>query len=77
MDSILVHSGIMKTTVDVPDDELADAMWVAKASSKREAIVMTIREFNRRRRLSALTRHAGTCRDLMPFAANQVTGTLA
>lgn len=65
MDSILVQSGIMKTTVDIPDDELADAMRFAKASTKREAIVMAIREFNQRRRLSALTRHAGTCDELI------------
>jgi Arc/MetJ family transcription regulator len=65
MDSILEQSGIMKTTVDIPDDELKDAMRFAKAATKREAIVMAIREFNQRRRMSALTRHAGSCAHLI------------
>ena len=55
----------MKTTVDIPDDELEDAMRFANASTKREAIVMAIREFNQRRRMAALTRHAGTCSNLI------------
>lgn len=55
----------MKTTVDIPDDELADAMRFAKASTKREAIVLAIREFNQRRRMAALARHAGSCADLV------------
>jgi hypothetical protein len=54
----------MKTTVDIPDDELKDAMRFSKASTKREAIVMAIREFNQRRRMAALARHAGTCKRL-------------
>ncbi|MDP1571139.1 MAG: type II toxin-antitoxin system VapB family antitoxin [Vicinamibacterales bacterium] len=55
----------MKTTVDIPDDELADAMRFTKAATKREAIVTAIVEFNRRRRMAELTRRAGTCVDLM------------
>lgn len=51
----------MKTTVDVPAEELAEVMRHAKASTKREAILMAIREFNQRRRKADLLRHAGTC----------------
>jgi Arc/MetJ family transcription regulator len=65
MDSTLVDNGIMKTTVDIPEDELKDAMRFANAATKREAIVMAIREFNQRRRMAALTRHAGTCTNLI------------
>lgn len=50
----------MKTTVDIPDRELADAMRFTRARTKREAIVTAIMDFNRRRRISALARHAGT-----------------
>jgi Arc/MetJ family transcription regulator len=51
----------MKTTVDIPEKELADAMRFAGADTKREAIVTAIREYNHRRRLGALVKHAGTC----------------
>ena len=61
----LPYNGIMKTTVDIPDSDLADAMRFTKAKTKREAIVTAIQEFNRRRRMAELTRHAGTCKDLM------------
>jgi hypothetical protein len=49
----------MKTTVDIPDTELQDVMRFTRAATKREAIVIAIAEFNRRRRMAALTRHAG------------------
>lgn len=55
----------MKTSVDIPEDELAEAMRYAKASTKREAIVMAIREFNQRRRMADLARHAGSCANLV------------
>jgi hypothetical protein len=54
----------MKTTVDIPDRELADAMRFTRARNKREAIVTAIMEFNRRRRMAALVCHAGTCPQL-------------
>ena len=55
----------MKTTVDIPEDELQDAMRFTQARTKREAIVTAITEFNRRRRMAELARHAGTCPELM------------
>ena len=55
----------MKTTVDIPERDLADAMRFAGATTKREAIVAAIREYNQRRRLAALARHAGTCDTLV------------
>jgi hypothetical protein len=55
----------MKTTVDIPDRELADAMRFTRARTKREAIVTAIMDFNRRRRISALARHTGTLDTLM------------
>jgi hypothetical protein len=56
----------MKTTVDIPDEELRDAMRFTRARTKREAIVTAITEFNQRRRMAELTKHAGTCPDLSP-----------
>jgi Arc/MetJ family transcription regulator len=55
----------MKTTVDIPDEDLADAMRFTRAKTKRQAIVTAIQEFNRRKRMAELIKHAGTCKDLL------------
>ncbi len=55
----------MKTTVDIPDQELADAIRFTNAKTKREAIVGAIVYFNRRMRMAELTRFGGTCPDLV------------
>ena len=57
--------GIMKTTVDIPDKELADAMKFTRARSKREAIVTAITEFNQRRRMADLVKYSGTSHSLI------------
>lgn len=48
----------MKTTVDIPDRELEDAIGFAKAKTGREAA-------GRRMCLAELALYAGTCSDLM------------
>jgi len=55
----------MKTTIDIPDGELADAIRFTNARTKREAVVVAIADFNRRMRMAELIKHAGTCEDLM------------
>ena len=55
----------MKTTIDIPEAELADAIRFTKAKTKRDAIVGAVADFNRRMRMSELTRYAGTCADLI------------
>ena len=55
----------MKTTVDIPDQELKDVMRFTQATTKREAIVTAIADFNRRRRMAALIEHAGKAGSLM------------
>ncbi|MCY4467283.1 MAG: type II toxin-antitoxin system VapB family antitoxin [Thiotrichales bacterium] len=64
-DSCCRYLCIMKTTVDIPDRELEDAMRFTNAKTKREAIVSAIEDFNRRMRLAALVRYAGSCPDLI------------
>jgi Arc/MetJ family transcription regulator len=59
------YDGIMKTTVDIPEGDLADAMRFTRAKTKREAIVAAIQDFNRRRRMAELVKHAGTCDNMM------------
>lgn len=50
----------MKTTIDIPDKELKDAMRFTGAATKREAVVTALKDFNRRQRMAALTKHFGT-----------------
>ena len=55
----------MKTTVDIPEDELLDAIRFTGAKTKREAVVGAISDFNRRKRMAELIRYAGTCTNLI------------
>ncbi len=55
----------MKITVDIPDADLEEAIRLTRARTKKEAIVTAIREFNRRRRMVELVKHAGTCDQLI------------
>ena len=61
----LPYSGIMKTSIDIPDEELRDLLRFTRAKTKREAIVTAIADFNQRRRMAALVKHSGTFRSLM------------
>lgn len=65
MESKCIKIGRMKTTVDIPDQELKDVMRFTQATTKREAIVTAIADFNRRRRMAALIEHAGKADSLM------------
>ena len=51
----------MKTTIDIPDRELEDAIRFTNAKTKREAIVIAVADFNRRIRMAELIKYAGTC----------------
>ena len=42
-----------------------DAMRFTHATTKREAIVTAVADYNRRQRMAALTRHLGTCPKLL------------
>ena len=56
----------MKTTVDIPETELKDAMRFTRAKTKREAVVTILEEFNRRQRMAELVNYAGTFSDTFP-----------
>lgn len=49
-------SGVMKTTVDIPDGDLADAMRFTRAKTQREAIVAAIQDLNMETRKSTVIR---------------------
>jgi Arc/MetJ family transcription regulator len=55
----------MKTTIDIPDGVLEEALQHSGAKTKREAVVTAVADYNRRQRMAALSRHLGSCRDLM------------
>ena len=55
----------MKTTIDIPENELSDVIRFTRAKTKREAVVTAVADFNRRRRMAELASYAGTCPDLM------------
>jgi len=64
-DSVRWNYGIMKTTVDIPEKELQEALRHTRAKTKREAIVTAIVDFNRRRRLAKLVQRLGTFEHFM------------
>ena len=55
----------MKTTIDIPNDELQEAIRLTGAKTKREAVVIALSEFNRRRRLQKLAEKFGTLEGFM------------
>ena len=56
----------MKTTIDIPDAALADAMRFTGAKTKREAVVKALVEYNRQQRVKDLVASFGT----LDFASN-------
>jgi len=55
----------MKTTVNIPDKMLRDAMRHTKAKTKREAIVKALEEMNRRHSQAELIKYFGKFESLM------------
>ena len=55
----------MKTTIDIPDNELKEVMRLTGAKTKKEAVVTAIKEFNRRRKLEKVLAKLGTFKDVM------------
>jgi hypothetical protein len=62
----------MKTTIDIPDSELRDAIRFTGAKTKREAVVTAIREFNRRKRAAEAVKMFGTFKSVA--ANNEIEG---
>ena len=59
----------MKTTIDIPEVILAEAMKFTGAKTKREAVVTAVERFNRLKRLERLNgRVRGQFRDFMTQA---------
>lgn len=55
----------VKTTVDIPEDELKEAMRHLGAKTKKEAVVTALEEFNRRRRIEWLLENMDAHEDVL------------
>jgi Bacterial antitoxin of type II TA system, VapB len=55
-----VYLDSMKTTIDIPDSALADAMRFTGATTKREAVVKALEAYNRQQRVQDLVASFGT-----------------
>ena len=55
----------MKTTIDIPENELKDALNFTLAKTKREAVVTALVDFNRRQRLKKMAQKLGTFEHFM------------
>jgi len=55
----------MKTTIDIPDNVLNDAMRYSGAATKREAVLAALEEFNRKRRLGKARQMLGTFKNMI------------
>jgi Arc/MetJ family transcription regulator len=56
----------MKTTIDIPEDMMAEVMKFTGAKTKREAVITAVERFNRLKRLEKLNaRVRGQFRDFM------------
>ena len=56
----------MKTTIDIPDSALADAMRFSGAKTKREAVLTALEAYIRQQRVKDLVANFGT----LEFASN-------
>jgi Bacterial antitoxin of type II TA system, VapB len=65
----------MKTTIDIPEEVLADAMRFTGAKTKREAVLKALDEFNRRQKVEALLKLAGTFPDFPTHEELEVVDT--
>jgi hypothetical protein len=50
----------MKTTIDIPEEMLSEAIRHAGVKTKREAVVACVSEFNQRHRMAELVGLLGT-----------------
>jgi len=59
----------MKTTIDIPDETLREAIRLTGSKTKRDAVVTAVDAFNRQRRLEELAeRLHGSCPGIMTQA---------
>ncbi len=65
VDSKFIYFRIMKTTIDIPDNELSAAMHFTGAKTKRAAVVAALVDFNRRHRMAELIKYSGSFKGML------------
>ena len=55
----------MKTTIDIPVNELNDLISFTHTKTKKDAVLLAIREFNRKNKMKRLSSMLGTFKDFM------------
>ena len=58
----------MRVTIDIPDELMGEAIKHSGASTERQAVLIALEEYNRRRQ-ARLVKHLGTFRDFMTARA--------
>lgn len=62
----MVYTGSMKTTIDIPEEVLAETIKHTRAKTKREAILTAVQKYNKLHRLAKLNaRIRGSFKDFM------------
>jgi len=56
----------MKTTIDIPENSLSEAMKYAGTTKKRDAVLACVDEYNQRHRMAELVKLLGTFGDDFP-----------
>lgn len=65
MDSGWGDVGSMKTTIDIPYETLQEAFRFTGAKTKKEAVLLALDDFNRRKRMAAAARLLGQSETFM------------
>jgi len=55
----------MKTTIDLPESEMKEALRHTGAKTKTEAVSLAVADYNRRQRLARLATRMGTFKDML------------
>jgi Arc/MetJ family transcription regulator len=59
MYDIVFNGGIMKTTLNIPDDLIKTAMSLSRISTKTEAVVVALREYIRKKKIEKILEQEG------------------
>ena len=54
----------MKTTIDLPEEDLEEVIRFTGAKTKTEAVNLAVADYNRRQRLTRLAAKMGTFKDM-------------
>ena len=59
MYELLYYGGIMKTTLNIPEDLIKTAMSLSKISTKTETVVVALQEYIRKKKIEKILEQEG------------------